>query len=125
MTDKLRTSIETINGELMTVVWHEKSYHNVPIEALTCDECIVQIKTCNSSVLFCDYDTNNLIATALTALPKLPKPEDAALLYRYMAEGIVIHCNYYTLGDENEYTMEYDKIHERGSIIKTICFLLI
>jgi hypothetical protein len=28
------------------------------------------------------------IATALPALPRNPKPEDARLLYRYMAEGI-------------------------------------
>lgn len=31
----------------------------------------------------------------LKALPRKPKPEDAALLYRYMAEGIEPRGNYY------------------------------
>jgi len=31
--------------------------------------------------------------TILPALPKHPKPEDAPLLYRYMAEGIEVHAD--------------------------------
>jgi len=71
----------------MTVVWHYgsgdiKLFNTTPLAngvlAVVCDHYDVKLE-------------DMFIATALPALPKHPKPEDAALLYRYLSEGVVIY----------------------------------
>lgn len=82
----MKTSIETINGELYTVIWPDKLWdkrdsfwadsglgYNLYYKNQRIDSPIIDIE---------------LIATALPALPNRPKPEDAALLYRYASEGV-------------------------------------
>ncbi len=73
-----KISIEEIQGKKYTVVWHEEDLHGYRVKAITV-----------GYVLFCCNRTAHL-ATALPALPRNPKPEHAALLYRYMAEGFEI-----------------------------------
>jgi len=72
-------TIETNSeGKQHTVVWHK-------------DECPTLTVYCNDGgMLFCHRDGTH-IATALPALPRHPKREDAGLLYRYMAEGMRIY----------------------------------
>ena len=81
---------ETINGAEFTVVWH-KGYID--------RECFLSPVVADYGFIFPVYDKiesnkRSLEATALPALPRNPKPEDAPLLYRYMAEGITPVCNY-------------------------------
>lgn len=78
-----KVTVETIGGKKCTVVWHK--------ESKLCDEWIransggllLVRKTVASPYVGYDH-----IATALPALPRNPTPDDARLLYRYMAEGI-------------------------------------
>ena len=77
----MKTSIENIGGQLCTVVWYW-SYGDFP----TPEEWKLTRQLVNGerhAIIAYDH-----IATALPALPRNPKPEDAQLLYRYMAEGI-------------------------------------
>lgn len=82
----MKTTIEEINGEPMTVVWNSEA----------CANSISQgFKKCHLSEIIIAEGAQYMVvgsgvfATALPALPRHPKPEDAPLLYRYMAEGIV------------------------------------
>ena len=79
----MKTTIEEINGKLCTVVWHNGFDRN---SIWNWKEYISNYDG------MCEYlDCGHQMAcTALPALPKHPKPEDARLLYRYMAEGIEI-----------------------------------
>lgn len=72
----MKTSIEKIKGKRYTVVWHSPKVDEYVPERLV-GGCIIYIS-----------ETCEHIATALPALPRHPKPEDAQLLYRYMAEGV-------------------------------------
>lgn len=76
----LKTSIETISSELCTVIWRKPEYQNKLLGALDIPQKY-------------EYELglgSTHIATTLPALPEHPKLEDAALLYRYMAEGLRI-----------------------------------
>lgn len=86
----MKTTIETINGKPMTVVWHGvASVGNFTKEYAD----LWRWEPLNDgSAILIDIDH---IATALPALPRHPKHSDAPLLYRYMAEGIVPRGNYY------------------------------
>lgn len=78
----MKTTIETINGRECTVLWHLDNY-NIN------DEEMCWAKTADGVWLaFDDWERPVHIATALPPLPRNPKPEDAALLYRYAAEGV-------------------------------------
>lgn len=88
-----KVSIEEINGKQCTVI-------RKPFDAEWVKEQLgmgnyVRVETFNMEwerVVSQDFITNtNLkyILTILPAIPKHPKPEDAPLLYRYMAEGII------------------------------------
>ena len=72
-----RVTIEEISGELMTVVW--------------CDDA--NFIALDKAKVRCGYELfttlGKHVATALPALPRHPKPEDAPLLYRYMAEELL------------------------------------
>lgn len=74
MTD---TTIETINGKQYTVVWHIDVSNDI-------SSAWNWAATSAGLVL----GTSEVYATALPPLPRYPKPEDAKLLYRYMAEGL-------------------------------------
>lgn len=78
--ETIKTTIKTINGKLCTVIWHEKKPDGVNLEySYTKHGCEV----------YCSPPFSIIhIATALFALPRHPKPEDAGLLYRYASEGI-------------------------------------
>jgi hypothetical protein len=76
----INVSIETIQGELYTVVWHDYIVTE-PLKELSSN----WHKNRDGYVALWPH---GVIATALPALPRKPKPEDAQLLYRYMAEGI-------------------------------------
>lgn len=71
----MKTSIEEINGKKYTVVWYWNTLR-------TFEQTLR-----DGSIIFGDA-LGDHIATALPALPRNPKPEDAPLLYRYAAEGI-------------------------------------
>lgn len=81
----MKTSMETINGKLFTIVWHGDNSGKS-----TLGRRIVALSG-GVFAVFKDADCLDHIATALPALPRHPKPEDAKLLYRYMSEGIAIH----------------------------------
>lgn len=76
-----KTTIETINGQLYTVIWHGGKSHANNFKQIKIQEVIV---------LYSEYGSLQPmhIATALPAIPRYPRPKDAELLYRYMAEGI-------------------------------------
>jgi hypothetical protein len=107
----IKPTIEEINGRKCTVIrkpfdaeWvKEQLDMGIPIigEDL-CGDRFRIIENCygsdkwikaydedNSTYDSMTYDQFNYIITTLPALPRYPKPEDAPLLYRYMAEGIV------------------------------------
>lgn len=75
-------AIEEINGEKYTAVWHIKQYERPVVpEYFWCP------MDNGSRRVLTPWGTR--VATALPALPRHPKPEDAPLLYLYMAEGII------------------------------------
>lgn len=76
----MSVTIEEINGKKMTVVWHDYAYISSDWKRLD-----RRISWCGC-VLF--FNGGHPIATELPALPWHPRPEDAPLLYRYMAEGV-------------------------------------
>jgi hypothetical protein len=73
---------EKINGVEHNLVWHEE----------TKDKNLLGRRFAKLSggalAFFKDANCLHHIATALPPLPRYPKPSDAALLYRYVAEGI-------------------------------------
>lgn len=83
----MKVTKETINGREYTVIWHfvpkNRSDDNISFWTVRDVEMI--------------FDKNTMLhlATALPPLPRRPKPEDAPLLYRYMAEGFYIRGNTY------------------------------
>lgn len=79
----MKTTIEQINGESYTVVWHCP-----PTKQCRYKKC-TGLNGGFVLVFEQDADAEGYIAIALPALPRHPKPEDAQLLYRYMAEGVV------------------------------------
>lgn len=97
----MKTSIEQINGQPYTVVWHTKIVRNTA-QITDPDWCLLMD---NHSGDWTIYEANDYshIATALPALPKHPKTEDAPLLYRYMAEGVMCRGKCFDLfGDVQE-----------------------
>lgn len=81
-------TIETISGKQYTVVWHGKAEAHSEWIQMASGLAMVT-RTVASPYVGYDH-----IATALPALPRYPKPEQARLLYRYMAEGIEIGGDY-------------------------------
>jgi hypothetical protein len=81
--DEMKTTIEEIAGKKYTVVWHgsHTSFFDEDHHAF-CD----WIDLNNGVVVY--LSNNEHIATALPALPRKPKPEDARLLHLYAAHGI-------------------------------------
>lgn len=78
-------TIEEINGEKYTVVWHGSP------ERTPEPRQWFEMPDGTFILLVLEFDGGaNCYATALPALPRHPKPEDAPLLYRYMAEIIDI-----------------------------------
>lgn len=83
-----KITVETIQGKPYTVVWRD----------INTDEDIASgfvegkfEKIASDGV--CKYlvvHDEDIAATALPALPRHPKPEDAPLLYRYASEGIFV-----------------------------------
>lgn len=88
----MKTSIETINGNLYTVVWHE------PMD----DRKGIWVRTANEDILHAAvYEGAYIIATALPALARKPKPEDARLLHLYAGHGIEVHGKIASLNNFN------------------------
>jgi hypothetical protein len=80
----MTVTIKEIDGELMTVVWQGGIGGS---RVLTSTEIYSAIyKPLDDCLFFAE--SGDIFAVALPALPRNPKPEDAALIYRYMAEGI-------------------------------------
>ena len=92
----MKYSKEVINGVEMTVVWHSENYQRLGINYDKWWSAILA----DGSITKHDHCSGEHIATALPALPKHPKPEDAALLYRYMAEGITPYLREDSRGGE-------------------------
>lgn len=98
----MQVSIKTISGRLCTVIQGDEPFLGGELSSW-------------AGIVEHDYgyyllDGNILVATALFALPRKPKPEDARLLYRYMAEGLRVAGTY----DKESY--EY--LDERPIMIK-------
>lgn len=89
----MKTSIETINGKLCTIVWH--GYN--PIKN-TIGRRFATLHG-GTFAVFKDADCLDHIATAIPALPRNPKPKDAPLLYRYASEGLMV---WWTDNDEEK-----------------------
>ena len=89
-------TIETIDGKPYTVVWHSKP---LPIQQGLDDGMLFLVETSHGYELCVivgypdDTVDRGSIATALPPLPRYPTFKDAALLYRYMAEGASICCS--------------------------------
>lgn len=76
-------SIETIDGKACTVVWRKGDP-----EFMCWDEAdFIGGNDAADTVIGYNRD-GDVLYIALSALPRHPKPEDAQLLYRYMADGI-------------------------------------
>jgi hypothetical protein len=78
----MQVTIEEINSELCTIIWSI-----APSQHDTCETLVYPNK---HGYQFNDIDSERHVATALRALPRNPKPEDAALLYRYVSEGLIL-----------------------------------
>lgn len=83
----MKVSIETIYTKKYTVIYHD--------EQLFCKILGRRLVTLGNGVLeiFREPECLDHIATALPPLPRNPKPEDAPLLYAYMAEGLTVYCD--------------------------------
>ena len=79
----MKVTIENINGAAHTVVLHSEGQKDAVL--LQCKGIYGYYENYYHK---CGAKSLRHIATALPALPKHPKPQDARLLYRYMAEGI-------------------------------------
>ena len=77
----LTVTQETIQGKPYTVLWHDDS-----IESFNG----TMTSTYHGYVW---HLGDKLVATVLRALPKYPKPEDAPLLYAYLAHGLTVCGN--------------------------------
>jgi len=78
-----KITIEEIKGKKYTVVWHANMSKNYMRSELT------WLPLKNGCLINYPWEAATQIATALPALPRNPKPSDAALIWRYMAEGIL------------------------------------
>lgn len=76
--DKTMITVEEIDGEQYTVIWSDLPYVAAYLDWTDTNLGKVAVHGRSDSWL----------ATALPALPRRPKPEDARLLYRYASEGI-------------------------------------
>lgn len=87
-------SIETIDGKKCTVIYPlgDISEHEIKKAIWVIDWRGVRVAINKTS-----EGNEYVIAYALPALPRHPKPEHAPLLYRYMAEGL------HPYGHEGEY----------------------
>ncbi len=89
----MKTSIETINGKLYTVIWHVQAS----------SESILGrrfVTLHNGSLgIFAEADCLNLMATALPALKRIPTQEDIKLYLRYESEGLEIYMKDAILGE--------------------------
>ena len=92
MTRKI--TVEEINGQMMTVIWHNGKPKGL-LDRDT-DEFLCR----SGSLEFGRLHTH--IATALPPLPRHPKTDDAPLLYRYMAEGIMLRGKCFDIFGETE-----------------------
>lgn len=81
-----KITVETIQGKPYTVVWREPEIYPCDADDTGWIDGVSNGELFGQDAYADDYIA---IATALPALPRHPKPEDAPLLYRYMAEGIV------------------------------------
>lgn len=92
----MKTTIESINGKQYTVVWHDavQSFNGT-------------MTATHSGFVW--HIGSKCVATLLPALPRYPKPEDARLLYRYMAEGIEPKGNVWIGG-----SIEHESYSVRG-----------
>lgn len=85
----MKVTKETINGREYTVIWHDKG----AASEYTHDYGFMPWQKTSHGYVAGEFSAN--WATALPPLPRRPKPEDAPLLYRYMAEGFYIRGNTY------------------------------
>lgn len=83
----MEVTIENIDGQEMTVILHKNYGMQDVVECL--DECNYDILV-DGTYIFFSGSIGGHKATALPPLPRRPKPEDAPLLYRYMAEGFAL-----------------------------------
>jgi hypothetical protein len=80
----MKTTIENIKGTDYTVVWYE----DVEVKEVAKANGIHWVDACVGYIGLIAYEYT-CGATALPPLPRHPKPGDARLLYRYMAEGLM------------------------------------
>lgn len=80
-------TIEEIDGQKMTVVWRDD-----PASMFWDDAYFIGVDELGCRSGF--SEKGDLQYTAIPALPRKPEPEDARLLYRYMAEGIEVVYSY-------------------------------
>lgn len=103
----MKTSIETINDEPCTVIWHNDEFRP---DWPNHDEFITLTMRCGYEIY---YQIIGDVATALPALPKHPKPDSETppllLPYRYASEGIFIVGIY---GDEDYETCGFRQFLE-------------
>jgi hypothetical protein len=100
-----RTTTENINGELMTVVWHSPTIKSV------IGRRFVRLES-GVKEFFAGADCLHHIATALPALSRNPKPEDAAemealtrLFSEYRAKGLMPQASINTIGRDGGFFM--------------------
>lgn len=81
----MQVSVETIAGKLHTVIWYTN-------DVRVWEKQNWKATRGGGYMAFFhgEDDDSHHIATALPALQRHPKPEDAALLYRYASEGLTV-----------------------------------
>lgn len=86
----MQVSVETINNELMTVVWNSSAFANVTsITQNNCGSWFWQPISNGGYCLFVNRPRVNAHeATALPPLPRHPTEDDAWLLYLYASHGL-------------------------------------
>lgn len=94
----MKTTIETINGKIYTVIWHSKDYADYLGESIY-DAFHGLTASGVIEIFSCATNRAEHIATALPALPRHPKPKDAGLLYPYMTVGLFIKCQFFDCGE--------------------------
>ena len=82
---------EEIDGKKYTVVWPDDA---VSQEEVANARWWVDWNGVKYAVDVLLPNNEHIIATALPALQRKPKPEDARLLYLYMAHGLTMHGKY-------------------------------
>ena len=94
----MKVTIEKIGLQKHTVVWyHAQEYDYRELFEALC----LGIYDCLDGCFYLNHDDLH-VATALPALPRYPQPEDAKLLYRYMAEGLIPRYEYIDPDFRNE-----------------------